>query len=525
MRILLLILAVATASRERAGISTGTSIRSSRRTASPVDNKTTTRSRAQHGDARAAEDRWRFRSGDHPRKSSESLVVEAAIHTPDLETPPKNNKSGATNLTPEEIAVLKAWIDLGAKDSVQQERKVVWQPLATGVHPIYSVALTKDGRFAACGRSNQIQVYDLATRQFVANVVDPKTPGIAHRALVQSLAFSPDGTRLASGSFREVKVWKEQKVAPVVRKADPALGLVATTLSADGKTIAGIDKTGTLVMFEAKTGKVLKKIPGVAKSAIKALKLFPDGSKAAVFATGWQLSVWDLAAAKQLTTATTPDPTLDTKSAAAKAKLDAATKAEADSLASLKKAQEAKTTAATDPAKLAEATKNETVAAAAVKTAQAAKIAPQKAATDAAALANKARTDFDPRLNLDRRWPVRGHRRRRQDSPRLAARQLRRPQALATRSGSVHRHHRRPGPGSGDHGGEDAKVRLWSVSTGEGRPRNRRRRDSQPQPFRRRQISRDGGKRRCRSGFGISRAASKPANCAGAWRTPNAPRT
>ena len=25
---------------------------------------------------------------------------------------------------------------------------------------------------------------------------------------MQSLAFSPDGTRLASGSFREVKIWR-----------------------------------------------------------------------------------------------------------------------------------------------------------------------------------------------------------------------------------------------------------------------------------------------------------------------------
>ena len=69
--------------------------------------------------------------------------------------------------------------------------------------------MTKDGRYAACGRSNQIFVYDLATRQFVAQINDPaEKSGAAHRALVQSLAFSPDGTRLASGSFREVKIWR-----------------------------------------------------------------------------------------------------------------------------------------------------------------------------------------------------------------------------------------------------------------------------------------------------------------------------
>jgi WD40 repeat protein len=138
-----------------------------------------------------------------PGKSAESLVVQASLHQHDMEMPPPKNKSGAQNLTQAEVSILKLWIDQGAKSSVQQERVVAWKPLAAGVHPIYSVAMTKDGRYAACGRSNQIFVYDLATRQLVAQVSDPaEKAGAAHRALVQSLAFSPDGSRLASGSFR-----------------------------------------------------------------------------------------------------------------------------------------------------------------------------------------------------------------------------------------------------------------------------------------------------------------------------------
>ena len=70
-----------------------------------------------------------------PGKSAESLVVQASLHQHDMEMPPPNNKSGAVNLTPAEIAILKQWIDQGAKSSVQQERAVAWQPLAAGVHP------------------------------------------------------------------------------------------------------------------------------------------------------------------------------------------------------------------------------------------------------------------------------------------------------------------------------------------------------------------------------------------------------
>src|SRR3954464_5461467 len=63
-------------------------------------------------------------------KSAQSLVVQAAAHADrDLVMPPPNNKSGAVDLTASELGLLKAWIDQGAKHSVQQARPIAWQPL------------------------------------------------------------------------------------------------------------------------------------------------------------------------------------------------------------------------------------------------------------------------------------------------------------------------------------------------------------------------------------------------------------
>lgn len=207
-------------------------------------------------------------------KGAESLVVLASRHQEDMEMPPANNKSGAVDLTAGEIALLTQWIDEGAKSSVQQQRSITWQPLAAGVHPIYCVAVSPDGRYAACGRSDKIFIYDLATRQFVSQITDPALKGkSAHRSLIQSLAFSPDGTRLASGSFREVKVWKHA-LAPAPAPTSPQIAItpVAATL--------------------------LKTIESAAKTNATSHAMSADGKLAAIGCADGSVRLWDVTAGK-----------------------------------------------------------------------------------------------------------------------------------------------------------------------------------------------------------------------------------
>lgn len=138
-----------------------------------------------------------------PGQGAASIIYQAAAHSWDSEMPPKGNKVGAVNLTSSQLDLLKQWIDQGAKSSGKKEQVIAWQPLPTGFQPVFAVAVTPQGDFAAAARANQICIYHLPTQQ-----LSMKLPADAHRDVVQALAFSPDGTRLATGSFREVKLWR-----------------------------------------------------------------------------------------------------------------------------------------------------------------------------------------------------------------------------------------------------------------------------------------------------------------------------
>ena len=60
--------------------------------------------------------------------------------------------------------------------------------------------------------------------------------GVAHRDLVHSLAFSPDGNLLASGGYREVKLWRRPRDVQKFNLASIAReSVLAVAVSPDAK--------------------------------------------------------------------------------------------------------------------------------------------------------------------------------------------------------------------------------------------------------------------------------------------------
>lgn len=139
----------------------------------------------------------------------QSLLIRLAAKQEKPFMPPTRNKVDAAPLTPQELGTLLLWVEQGAKGETRRLPPTPqFQATPAGWGPAYAVAISPDSRFIAFGRGNRLSLYDLATDKTTA-LNDPQLQGVADPDAVHSLAFSPDGLRLAMGGFRAVRIWKQ----------------------------------------------------------------------------------------------------------------------------------------------------------------------------------------------------------------------------------------------------------------------------------------------------------------------------
>jgi WD40 repeat protein len=244
-----------------------------------------------------------------PGKSTESLILKVASHQEKPSMPPRENKVAASNLTPEQLGLLKLWIDQGAKGEVRAPAPVDWQRLPDAFNPIYAVALSQDGQLAACSRGNEIFVYHVPSRQLLTRLADAtltNDPGAAHRDLVQSLAFNPEGTLVASGSYREVKLWRRQKNGQTlsVTNADTN-AVIAIAVSPDGKWLATAGSDTLIKLWELPSCKPVRSLAGHEKP-VTTLQFTTNSARLCSGSTDKSLRIWNVADGSLLASTNTP---------------------------------------------------------------------------------------------------------------------------------------------------------------------------------------------------------------------------
>lgn len=250
-----------------------------------------------------------------PGKSGDSLLVKLVGRTEKKFMPPK----GEEPLTPEELALLKLWIDQGAKaPATRRERpKVIVTGPPTNVHPILGVAIRPDKKEVAASRGNQIHIYEAAsgkeaaTGKYLRSLVDPqlvapnkKPVKAAHLSIVDSLAYSPDGKTLASGAFQEVILWDAEKGTIRHRLTGFADRVVALDFSHDGKLLAtgggAPTADGEIKIFDSASGKLVVEIKNGHSDTVFDVRFSPDNKKLATCAADKFVKTFEVPSGKFL---------------------------------------------------------------------------------------------------------------------------------------------------------------------------------------------------------------------------------
>jgi WD40 repeat protein len=242
-----------------------------------------------------------------PGNSAGSLLVKAAGKTQKPFMPPKSEEP----LTPQELALIKLWIDQGAKPpSMRREKpKAVISGLPASVHPVRALAVSPDKSALAAGRGNQIHIYNASTGAYLRSLYDPeltlpdKQPlKFAHAAIVDAIAYSPDGKLLASGSFQEVVLWDPQTGALRTKLTGFADRVVALAFSPNGKLLAtgggAPSQDGEIKIFDMPSGKLLHDIKGGHSDQVFGVCLSPDSSKLATCSADKFVKVFDVPSGK-----------------------------------------------------------------------------------------------------------------------------------------------------------------------------------------------------------------------------------
>jgi dipeptidyl aminopeptidase/acylaminoacyl peptidase len=171
---------------------------------------------------------------------------------------------------------------------------------------VSSVSFSPDGTRIASGSHDQtIRLWDAATGEEIHTLKGHTKVAIRFEKYEgSSVSFSPDGTRIASGSNdRTIKLWDASTGEELHTLKGHTGDVRSVSFSPDGTRIASGSFDSTIRLWDAVTGEELHTLKGHRSSNwVWSVSFSPDGTRIASGSTDDTIRLWDAATGEELHT-------------------------------------------------------------------------------------------------------------------------------------------------------------------------------------------------------------------------------